>query len=83
MRTCINKLRNIITENATEEENPLPKNIAALQQPFLETAQQCLEWFSEQNWLLFPQELFEDMMTFTRFSQRLATIENEDRVLAV
>ena len=81
LRTCINKLRNIITENATEEENPLPKNIAALQQPFLETAQQCLEWFGEQNWLLFPQELFEDMMTFTRFSQRLATIENEDRIL--
>ena len=39
------------------------------------------DWFAQQNWLLFPEELFEHMMALWWFSQRAQSIENEDALL--
>ncbi len=40
-----------------------------------------LEWFARQQWLVFPEQLFETLMTCARFAQRLQRWQPEDRWL--
>lgn len=41
-----------------------------------------LDWFACQRWLVFPEPLFETLMTCTRFTQRLQRWQSEDRWLS-
>ncbi|WP_290578391.1 ATP-dependent DNA helicase [Ketobacter sp.] len=45
------------------------------------TVEPLNDWFSQQNWLLFPEELFEHLMALWRFAQRAQSIADEDVLL--
>lgn len=44
-------------------------------------SEQWLEWFSRQQWLVYPREQFEALMDCVRFSQRLQRWQPEDRFI--
>lgn len=54
---------------------------SGLRHTLLVLSEQLNEWFLQQNWLLFPQELFESVMELWRFAQRAQTIHPEDAIL--
>lgn len=52
----------------------------ALQAGLMDSAQQTMEWFNNQNWLLFPTDLFEHCFNLQRFAQRMQSITEEDHL---
>lgn len=94
---CINQLQKAITDTDLQKRlrsigrtlqtllkdvddgvTTLPSNLINTLQF---TADQLNEWFAQQNWLLFPNDIFENIMTLWRFAQRATKIEAEDTIL--
>lgn len=60
---------------AAEPPDTLAQELATL-------CERWIDWFSTQQWLMFPDALFETLMDCARFSQRLQRWQNEDRWLS-
>ena len=75
LRKVLKQYRDVI---AVQDTRALPESFVQLLQSVIEPLN---EWFSQQNWLLFPEELFEHMMSLWRFAQRSQTIAGEDALL--
>src|SRR5690606_40292557 len=58
-----------------------PEPPAKLIQDATALSEQWLEWFGQQQWLVYPLELFECLMQWVRFAQRLQRWQAEDRLL--
>lgn len=58
-----------------------PEPPAKLIQDATTLNEQWLEWFGQQQWLVYPQDLFECLMQWVRFAQRLQRWQAEDRLL--
>lgn len=76
------KLRRWIMEpvqNPTSEDQEA--DLDWLEQATARISTELLEWFNEQTWLLYPQALFQQIMGFIRFAQRLQSISDADRLI--
>ncbi len=61
-----------------EDEAQLPPTFVHQLQT---TVERLNDWFAQQSWLLFPDELFEHMMALWRFAQRAQAMAEEDALL--
>ena len=80
-RKLARQCQELTRQASTEQDNPLTQLNPRLGQDLLSLSDQIIEWFMQQSWLLFPVELFENIMDLARFAQRAQAIEPEDVIL--
>lgn len=67
------------TANATPTAQPqLPEALATT---VTLLAEEWLDWFAQQQWLVFPDEMFETLMACVRFARRAQQWQAEDRLI--
>ncbi len=72
LKKLLNQFRTILQSN---DETSITQSFST--QLDIASAE-LMTWFTEQQWLLFPTEVFEQLMQLTRFSQRLHQLQDED-----
>ncbi len=64
--------------SAPTAQNDLPETLATT---VTLLAEEWLDWFAQQQWLVFPDDLFETLMTCVRFAKRTQHWQPEDRLI--
>lgn len=76
------RLRSIERQIGSLIRSTEPQTLSSkLCQLLTNTAEALNEWFAQQNWLLYPGDLFEQVMTLWRFAQRANHLQAEDVIL--